>query len=84
MQADLQVKLAELQKEQAIEQQRMDWEREKLQMEFAHELALKQIDIRLQQRQDEIDDRRRVEDYSKELFMQDKDAEQQEDRGAFQ
>jgi hypothetical protein len=84
MQADLQVKLAELQKEQAIEQQKMAWEREKLQMEFAHELALKQIDVKLQERQNEIDDRRRVEDYSKELFMQDKDAEQQEDRGAFQ
>jgi hypothetical protein len=40
--------------------------------------------VKLQERQNEIDDRRRVEDYSKELFMQDKDAEQQEDRGAFQ
>jgi hypothetical protein len=84
MQADLQVKLAELQKEQAIEEQKMAWEREKLQMEFAHEIALKQLDMRLQERQNEIDDRRRVEDYSKELFMQDKESEQQEDRGAFQ
>jgi len=88
MQADLQVKLAELQKEQAIEEQKMAWEREKLQMEFAHEIALKHIEMRIEEqareRQAEIDDRRRVEDYSQELFMKDKDAEQQEDRGAFQ